>query len=160
MKKKVFFLMAVIVMAISGCSRITTIPGELGYIKSDRLFRGLEYRHADRVETNEARREELTFQKLKQNPVIGDSLGLMGIISNKYYMPITFKFSPLDGGESKSLLVGSGRIITEKLIPGKYLVHYLNGGREICEPQKMTVSSVINSYDGIDCHWFAYMPSR
>ena len=133
---------------------------ELGCVQTKRLFRGLAVRHADRIETNEARREELTFDKLKQNPVYGDSLGLSVIIANKYWMPITFQFTPMDGGESKSILVYPGKVIKKMFVPGKYLVSYLNGGREICESRQVTVNAVINDYNGMDCHAFVYMPSR
>jgi hypothetical protein len=150
------------------CLSDSETPKELGCIQEKRLYRGLEYKHADRVETNEARRENLTFEKLKKNSIIGDSLGLMGIIINKYYVPITFKFTSLDGGENKSILVGPGKVIQWKLITGNYLVTCFDGGRQLGQPREVSANTVLNRYvDKVDnhdvdieCHWYAYMPSR
>ena len=113
-----------------------------------------------RLQSNVIRRQELVFKKLEQNPVYGSELGFKGIIDNKYAYPVTFKFTPLDGGESKSVFVLAGKMQIETLVPGTYAVQFLDGGRELCSPSIFTVNAVINSYGGTPCHWFAYMPSR
>ena len=142
-------------------------PKELGCAQERRLYRGLTYSHDNRIETNEARREDLTFQKLKKNPLIGDSLGLMGIIVNKFYLPISFKFTSLDGGENKSILVGPGKMVKEKLITGNYLVTCFDGGRQIGKSREVSCNSILNRYVDkinnqdvdISCHWYVFMPS-
>ena len=115
-----------------------------------------EYR---RLRGNVIRRQELTFQKIALSPVYGDKVnGFEGIIANFYVVPITFQFVPLNGGEGKSILVDGGKTVKEKLIPGNYRVHFLNGGKELCPPSDFTVDNVVQQYNGESCHWFTYMP--
>ena len=137
-----------------------TLPEELSSYELAKRLRGVELERTIRLENERARRAELTFKKLKNNKVIGDSInGFTGVIANRYWRSIKFQFVPLDEGEHKSIEVGPGRIITEKLIPGRYLVHFFDGDKELGQPKKMTVGLEVTSYDGIDCHWFAYMPN-
>jgi hypothetical protein len=138
----------------------TNVPKELTPREERRRLRGLHITREDRVETNITRREELTFKKYESNPVIGDKQGFMGIIANDYSVPLIFKFEPLDGGESISPLVKARTMEEHKLIPGKYRVRFLNGGKEICDPIIISVNSVVTTYAGISCHWYTYMPSR
>lgn len=104
------------------------------------------------------KREDLVFEKLKSNPMYGDHTSLMGVMANDYYVPLVFKITPLDGGESKAPLVASGQVLQEKLVPGTYMVSFFDGGHEIGCPIKITVNAVVTSFKGIDCHWYAYMP--
>ncbi|MFA5131659.1 MAG: hypothetical protein WC467_04600 [Patescibacteria group bacterium] len=143
----------------------TKVPTELSPKELRMRDRGFDARHQDlnanreeRIEYNSAKREDLTFRKLENNPVYGDSSGFMGIISNQYFVPVIFRFKSLDGGENKELLIGPGKIIEEKLIPGTYEVTFWNGSRQIGTPSKFTVDAVITKYDGAPCHWWAYQP--
>lgn len=143
----------------------TKVPKELSPKELRMRDRGFDARHQDltanreeRIESYSAKSAGLTFQKLKNNPVLGDTLSLKGIISNQYVVPVAFKFTPLDGGESKTLLVGPGKVIEESLVPGKYQVTFWNGGRQIGQPSTFTVNAVVTSYDGAPCHWWVYQP--
>ncbi len=143
----------------------TKVPKELSPKELRRRDRGFDARHQDltanreeRIETNSAKREDLTFRKLENNPVYGDSSGFMGIISNQYFAPVIFRFRSLDGGENKDLLLGPGKVVEEKLIPGTYVVTFWSGARQIGEASKFTVDAVVTKYDGAPCHWWAYQP--
>ncbi len=112
-----------------------------------------------RTRANVVRREELVYQKLASNPVLGNGTeGLGGIISNQYIVPVIFKFTPQNGGESKSILVEPQGIIEDNLIPGLYLVSFWDGGRQLGHPIQITVNAAVMNYNGLECHWFVYMP--
>lgn len=136
-----------------------SVPKELTPREEDRRERGLNIRKQDRIETNSAKREDLVFNKLKDNPVLGDKYGFKGFVANDYATPVVFKFTPLDGGESKSPLVAAHSLLEEKLIPGIYQVSFFSGGRELGKPIVVSVNSVITTYNGISCHWYVYMPN-
>ena len=118
-----------------------------------------EREESRRLRSEVIKRQELTFQKIALSPVYGDKVnGFEGIIANLYIVPITFQFVPLNGGEGKSILTDAGKTVKEKLIPGNYRVHFLNGGTEICRPIDITVDAVVQQYKGEACHWFVYLP--
>ena len=67
---------------------------------------------------------------------------LRGVVLNKYSVPVTFWFQALDGGRDESIVVDPESAYAKStgwakqwLIEGTYLVHYSNGGHEICEPR-------------------------
>jgi len=64
-----------------------------------------------------------------------------GIVRNDYPVPVTFWFQARNGGRDESIVVDPKSAISKSpgwagqwLIEGCYLVHYSNGGQEICSP--------------------------
>ncbi len=110
------------------------------------------YEQAAKIE-----RENLSTKKSLREVLVSED-GLEGIIGNDYFLPITFILRPLNGGEKAAFLLESKTRMTVDLIPGDYLVHFFNGGREVCLPVPMRVSLQRKFYKGESCHWFIYMP--
>lgn len=128
----------------------TDIPKEMGKTTMQR-----------RQQSNVVRREELTFQKLANNPVIGDSSGYQGIIKNmSKWKGVTFRIVSKNGGESKSFYVGPNGSVRDKLIPGIYTVSFLDGNKKLSPDIEISSGVTIDSFDGEPCHWFAYWPGR
>ena len=136
-----------------------SVPKELTPREEDRRERGLNIERQTTKQNNIARRENLTFDKLDANPILGDKYGFKGFISNDYGTPVIFKFTPLDGGESVSPLVAAHSLVEQKLIPGLYQVSFFSGGRELGKPIQISVNTVITTYKGVTCHWYVYMPN-
>lgn len=133
-----------------------------GFITGNDVPRELQPRELDaRLRGNVIRRQELVLGKIETNmSETATSPGLKVIVANDYWLPVTFKFEPLDGGEKISINISSGRKEYLSLIPGQYLVHYLNGGKEISRPAVLNLDGSKHNYQGEHCFGYVYMPKR
>lgn len=128
----------------------TGIPTELTALEKTR-----------RQRANTLKREAMVMEKINQNISSVDvSKGYKVILDNQYYMPVTFAFSSLNGGERTAFNLGSGKKTTVYLLPGTYEVAFLDGGSQIGITQKMTIDGQKRVYQGEECFNFAYMPNR
>jgi hypothetical protein len=111
---------------------------------------------------NIVKREAMVIAKINKNLSSTEATadGYKVILDNQYYMPITFAFSSLNGGERTAFNLESGKKATVYLLPGTYEVTFLSGGTQIGIAQKMTIDGQKRVYQGEECFNFAYMPSR
>lgn len=134
-----------------------------GFITSNDVPRELTPKEFDaRSRGNVVRRQELVLGKIEAN--ISESAinpsGLKVIVANEYWLPITFKFEPLDGGERFSINLPPRGKEYVFLIPGRYLVRYLNGGKEICLPVELNLDGSKHNYRGEYYFGYVYMPKQ
>jgi len=114
-----------------------------------------------RQRANTLKREAMVMEKIQQNISSVDvAKGYKIILDNQYYMPITFSFHPLDGGERVSFNLKSGEMERAYLLPGTYEVEFLSGGSPVGNSVKMTINGEKKYYHGEECFNFAYVPSR
>lgn len=138
-----------------------SVPKELTPREKNRRERGLKIRRADRIETNQARREELGFEKLAASPVKVDSItgGYEGFIWNlSTHSRVTFKvFSVDDYGKVSSvqkisLFTSPGERKTYYLLPGEYYCVVSIGGSKIGD-WSFDVTPQLNYVLGEWTHW-------
>ena len=127
------------------------IPDELTSLEETRRHR-----------SNAVKREAMVMAKINKNLSSSDATadGYKVILDNQYYMPITFAFYPLNGGERTAFNLESGKKATVYLLPGTYEVTFLSGGTQIGTSQHLTIDGQKRIYQGEECFNFAYMPNR
>lgn len=131
---------------VSGEKNTSNLPAHVTQLELRR------YEQAAKIE-----RENLSTKKSLREVLVSED-GLEGIIGNDYFLPITFELIPVNGGEKTAFLLEAKTKTKADLIPGDYVVRFLNGGREVCSPALMRVSLQKKFYKGESCHWFIYMP--
>jgi len=115
------------------------------------------------------RREELVLGKVERNlsSFAPSSLnnssnspatdnGLMVIVDNQCPLFVKFQFSPLDGGERRSIGVDPTKMETIYLTPGKYTVAMYKGGN-FTEEHILHINGEKHLYRGKECFGFVYM---
>lgn len=126
-----------------------------------------------RLNSNIVRRQEMVIGKI-ENSVNGTSVSVASISSqpgmitndgykvifhNVYCSNVVFKIEPVDGGDRTAYCLKSGQKEIHYLLPGRYLIHYLSDGVELCSPQILNIDGQVRTYEGESCYNFAYMPS-
>lgn len=135
---------------ISGYINSSDVPDELTILEKDR-----------RLRANVLKRESMVIEKVKKNLSSLDvSEGYKVIFDNQYSEPITFSLKPKDGGEKTAVHLRPKEIQRIYLVPGSYVVSFLNGGAIIGRPVDMNIDGQKKFYRGEECFAFAYMPSR
>lgn len=123
------------------------------------------YEFNRRQRSENLRRQELVLQKIEANmssvnpSQSGTSkAGYKVILENKYVLPVTFVIQPLNGGETKSVMLSSGTKGIIYLIPGSYTVSFMkNGNGEVLGPNRnLRIDGSEHLYDGENCFGFAF----
>jgi|GEM_PF-5408982 len=117
----------------------TKVPVELSKREVKLRKNGLEIRHDDRVETNQARLEDLGYKKLANSSVIADSInGYEGIIANiTRYDKIEFLIYSVDEAgnrisvEEVAFVTNPGDRLKYNLLPGTYCCEMIFKGKTL-----------------------------
>ena len=135
---------------INGYINSSDVPDELTILEKDR-----------RLRANVLKRESMVIEKVKKNLSSLDvSEGYKVIFDNQYSEAITFSLNPKDGGEKTAVHLRPKEMQRIYLVPGSYMISFLNGGTRIGDPVVMNIDGQKRFYKGEECFAFAYMPSR
>lgn len=122
-----------------------------------------------RQRANILRREDLVLEKIEANISNSSSsasispskssvsnAGYKVIVANDYPLTATFIITSIDGGDSKSVVLESSKRTDIYLLPGKYVVSTLIGGRQSGLERVMTVDGRVDIFKGETCFNFIY----
>lgn len=130
--------------------------------ESDRIPREMSYSTKNRrLRSNVVRREELTLAKIENNinqaiVPVGSEGGYKVIFDNLYSQQVTFILRGMDGGQRMAVALQPRTMESHYVIPGRYSVEYVVGGRKLATVQKLTVDGEQHWYKSIPCFGFVY----
>jgi len=127
------------------------LPKELSETEEERRQRSLNVRS-----------RQMLMEEIQKDTASGElrqGSGFKVILDNQYSQVVTFKVTPLYGGDHTSVALGSRQKQAVYLPPGDYQVTFLSASRAI-NSMRMTVSGKKHIYQGESCFAFAYMPER
>lgn len=144
---KKLFLIVLAIIVFSGCAF---------YGNKAQYDKGDWYGITTSSEVTRIEQGKLALEKLKSQPIKADSIqGYEGLIANLSRHNL-YNFV-ISGPETKSFLLKSGESVTDKLIPGTYVLTVYRHGHQIGAPWVFHVNAQQHYYQGTKYHWYAYM---